>query len=149
AETAVRDLSNNPLKNLERYEFGANTQLRKLMLANSELLRIDINISMPRNNHLIDLRGNIRIRKVNVISQFICRYPLQLYITSLCDITTRNCPFSGTELKRYTFGRWLERRNNSVFPSRLNCSKLHIITYSWTCEDDDKLVLNFECNDHF
>ncbi|KAI0979520.1 hypothetical protein GJ496_006922 [Pomphorhynchus laevis] len=67
---------NNPQRNIERYEIGINTQLQKLMLANSGLLQIDIKISLPLNVHLIDLRGNRRIRRVNVIIQFICRHPL-------------------------------------------------------------------------
>ncbi|KAI0979519.1 hypothetical protein GJ496_006922 [Pomphorhynchus laevis] len=70
---------NNPQRNIERYEIGINTQLQKLMLANSGLLQIDIKISLPLNVHLIDLRGNRRIRRVNVIIQFICRHPFKVY----------------------------------------------------------------------
>ncbi|KAI0988022.1 hypothetical protein GJ496_005222 [Pomphorhynchus laevis] len=116
------DLSNNPLKNIERYDIGVNAQLRKLILANSDLLRIDIYISSPWNVHLI-----------------------QLYITSLCEITTRNCPYNGEKLKSYALERWFQRANNLVDPSHINCLKLNIITDTWTCEDDYKLVLNLEC----
>ncbi|KAI0983897.1 hypothetical protein GJ496_002006 [Pomphorhynchus laevis] len=115
------DLSNNPLRNLERYEIGVNTQLRKLILANSGLLQIDIKISLPLNVHLI-----------------------QIYITSLCQITTRNCSFSGEELKRYALERPYQKTNDFVDRSQIN-SKLHFITDSWACEEDYKVVLNLEC----
>ncbi|KAI0978125.1 hypothetical protein GJ496_009570 [Pomphorhynchus laevis] len=139
------DLSNNPLKNIERYDIGVNAQLRKLILANSDLLRIDIYISSPWNVHLIDIRENRRIKRVNIITTSICRYPIQLYITSLCEITTRNCPYNGEKLKSYALERWFQRANNLVDPSHINCLKLNIITDTWTCEDDYKLVLNLEC----
>ncbi|KAI0986968.1 hypothetical protein GJ496_005616, partial [Pomphorhynchus laevis] len=68
------DLSNNPLKNIQRYDISANTRLRKLILANSYLHEIDINISLPWNAPLIDLRGNSQIRRINVITESICQY---------------------------------------------------------------------------
>ncbi|KAI0981725.1 hypothetical protein GJ496_000482 [Pomphorhynchus laevis] len=71
------DISNNPLKNIQRYDIGVNTQLRKLILANSDMYEIDINISLPLNVPLI-----------------------QVHVTSLCGITTRNCPYSGGQIKR-------------------------------------------------
>ncbi|KAI0978496.1 hypothetical protein GJ496_008280 [Pomphorhynchus laevis] len=142
------DLSNNPLKNLERYDIGVNAQLRKLILANSDL-QIDINISIQWNVHLIDLRENRQIKRVNVITESICRHPLQLHITSLCEITTRNCPYSGEELKSYALERWFQRANNLVDLSHINCLKLHIITDAWTCEDDYKLVINLRCIENF
>ncbi|KAI0979207.1 hypothetical protein GJ496_001613 [Pomphorhynchus laevis] len=142
------DLSNNPLKNIERYDIGVNAQLRKLILANSDLLRIDIYISSPWNVHLIDIRENRRIKRVNIITTSICRYPIQLYITSLCEITTRNCPYNGEKLKSYALERWFQRANNLVDPSHINCLKLNIITDTWTCEDDYKLVFNLDCTDN-
>ncbi|KAI0979521.1 hypothetical protein GJ496_006923 [Pomphorhynchus laevis] len=69
----------------------------------------------------------------------------QIYITSLCQITTRNCRFSGEELKRYALERSFHRTNSFVDPSQINCAKLHIITDLWTCEEEFKVVLNLEC----
>ncbi|KAI0988023.1 hypothetical protein GJ496_005223 [Pomphorhynchus laevis] len=129
--------------------YGNGRQLSALNLANNQHFTFEgTTFDSLTGLTEIDL-SDTNLSSYSLLENVANLCKIQLYITSLCDITTRNCPFSGTELKRYTFGRWLERRNNSVFPSRLNCSKLHIITYSWTCEDDDKLVLNFECNDHF
>ncbi|KAI0986848.1 hypothetical protein GJ496_001597 [Pomphorhynchus laevis] len=98
--TFLKDLSNNPLKNIQRYDIGVDTRLRKLIPANFELHEIDINISLPWNEPSI-----------------------QLYITSLCDSTTRNCPYSGEQLKR-------------------NCANLHIITDSWDCKDNKKIFVH-------
>ncbi|KAI0986472.1 hypothetical protein GJ496_011441, partial [Pomphorhynchus laevis] len=139
------DLSNNPLKNIQRYDIGIDTRLRKLILANSDLQEIAINISLPWNVPSIDLRKNSRIRRVNVITKSICEYPLQLYITSLCDISTRNCPYSGEQLKRYAFARWLQSTNDNVDLIQINCANLHIITDSWICKSGYKLLLHLEC----
>ncbi|KAI0985006.1 hypothetical protein GJ496_006194, partial [Pomphorhynchus laevis] len=145
SETKILDLSNNPLKNIQRYDIGIDTRLQKLILANSDLHEIDINISLPWNVPSIDLRKNSRIRRVNVITESICEYPLQLYITSLCDISTRNCPYSGEQLKRYAFARWLQSTNDNVDLIQINCENLHIITDSWNCKNDYKLLLHLEC----
>ncbi|KAI0981732.1 hypothetical protein GJ496_000488 [Pomphorhynchus laevis] len=72
------NLSNNPLKNIQRYDIGVNAQLRKLILANSELPEIYVNISSTFNLHLIDLRENRRTRRVHVITKSICQYRLNL-----------------------------------------------------------------------
>ncbi|KAI0982352.1 hypothetical protein GJ496_006363 [Pomphorhynchus laevis] len=79
-----------------------------------------------------------------ILSQSILEV-LQIYITSLCQITTRNCRFSGEELKRYASERSFHRTNSFVDPSQINCAKLHIITDLWTCEEEFKVVLNLEC----
>ncbi|KAI0982796.1 hypothetical protein GJ496_006651 [Pomphorhynchus laevis] len=139
------DLSNNPLRSIHRYEIGVNAQLRKLILANSELPEIYVNISSTFNLHLIDLRENRRTRRVHVITNTICQYRLQIHVTSLCGITTENCPYSGEQLKRYAFARWLQRTNNSDDLIQINCAELHIITDSWTCKDDYKLFIHLEC----
>ncbi|KAI0981730.1 hypothetical protein GJ496_000486 [Pomphorhynchus laevis] len=77
--------------------------------------------------------------------QSICQYRLQVHITSLCDIKTRNCPYSGVQLKRYAFEGWLQRTNESVNIIHQNCAKLQVITDSWSCEKDYKLLLYLDC----
>ncbi|KAI0981734.1 hypothetical protein GJ496_000488 [Pomphorhynchus laevis] len=74
SQTKILNLSNNPLKNIQRYDIGVNAQLRKLILANSELPEIYVNISSTFNLHLIDLRENRRTRRVHVITKSICQY---------------------------------------------------------------------------
>ncbi|KAI0979210.1 hypothetical protein GJ496_001614 [Pomphorhynchus laevis] len=106
-------------------------QLRIQNLERQKERRENVEVDFPRTTQLLDF-ASLKCESDN--------FTLQAYVILQLETVF----FSGTELKR-----WLERRNNSVFPSRLNCSKLHIITNSWTCEDDDKLVLNLECNDQF
>ncbi|KAI0986752.1 hypothetical protein GJ496_008314 [Pomphorhynchus laevis] len=115
------DLSNNPLRNIQRYDISANTRLQKLILANSDMHEININISLPWNVPLIDLRGNSQIRRINVITESICQY------------------------RFYAFEGWLQRTNESVNIIHQNCAKLQVITDSWSCEKDYKLLLYLDC----
>ncbi|KAI0981738.1 hypothetical protein GJ496_000491 [Pomphorhynchus laevis] len=139
------DLSNNPLKNIQRYDIGVYTQLRKLILANSDMYEIDINISFPWNVPLIDLRGNSQIRRINVITKSIFQYRLQVHVTSLCGITTRNCPYSGGQIKRDALERRFQGTNDFADSRQIKCSRLHIMADSWSCEDSNKIFLNLEC----
>ncbi|KAI0989327.1 hypothetical protein GJ496_010167 [Pomphorhynchus laevis] len=116
------DLSNNPLKNIQRFDIGVNTQLRKLMLTNSDMDEININISLPGNVSLI-----------------------QVHITSICGITTRNCLCSDEELMRDALERRFQGTNDFVDSRPIKCSRLHIIAASWSCEDYNKLFIHLEC----
>ncbi|KAI0987435.1 hypothetical protein GJ496_000052 [Pomphorhynchus laevis] len=116
------DLSNNPLMKIQRFDMGVNTQLRKLILANSELHEIDIITTLAWNVYLI-----------------------QVHITSLCAITTKNCPYSGEQLKRDAFEGSFKKTNDFVNFSQGNCAKLQITIDVWSCEDDKQIFLNLEC----
>ncbi|KAI0983592.1 hypothetical protein GJ496_010465 [Pomphorhynchus laevis] len=116
------DLSNNPLMNIQRFDMGVNTQLRKLILANSDLLEIDIITTSAWNVPL-----------------------MQVHITSICAITTKNCPYSGEQLKRDTLERRFQGTNDFVDCRQIKCSSIHIIAASWSCEDYNKLFIHLEC----
>ncbi|KAI0978850.1 hypothetical protein GJ496_008631 [Pomphorhynchus laevis] len=120
SQTKILDLSYNQLRNIQRFDINANSQLRKLILTNSYLHEIYINISLSWNVSLI-----------------------QLHITSICSITTRNCPFSGEQLKRDALEGWFERTN--VDSSQINFASLHIIADSWSCEDYNKIFIHVKC----
>ncbi|KAI0989329.1 hypothetical protein GJ496_010169 [Pomphorhynchus laevis] len=69
----------------------------------------------------------------------------QVHITSLCGITTRNCPHSSKQLKRDALERRFQGTNDFVDSRQIKCSRLHIMADSWSCRDYNKIFLNLEC----
>ncbi|KAI0981728.1 hypothetical protein GJ496_000484 [Pomphorhynchus laevis] len=144
SQLSILNLANNRDLTFEQNIFDSLTGLTEIDLSATNLP----SDSLPENAATFckfDLRGNSQIRRINVITESICQYRLQVHITSLCGITTRNCPYSSEQLKRDALERRFQGTNDFVDSRQIKCSRLHIIADSWSCEDYNKIFLNLEC----
>ncbi|KAI0989123.1 hypothetical protein GJ496_004169 [Pomphorhynchus laevis] len=125
--------------------YGNARLLSTLNLANNQDLTFEQNI-FDRLTGLteIDLSGtNISSDSLPEIVENLCK--IQVHITSLCEITTKNCPYSGEQLKRDALERRFQGTNDFVDSRQIKSSRLQITINVWSCEDYNTLFLYLEC----